>query len=276
MISRLAASASGASGAQRLPGGDRRRRVVPERLERRRLGRRHGREVQRGDDAEAPAAGTPQRPEQVGLLVLVAAHLAPVGQDDLGRAQRVGGQPMEAAEDPEPAAEGEPGDADGRAAPARDRHAVRVERVVDVAEQRARADRRPPVGNRHPVEAARRRSARRPSTSGRRSSGRRCAPRRAGPWTAANSKAAATSCGVRQATTASGWMSLKRASAGRIPRIKRKRREGSRLRSPPIDLPKLLDPSGRRAFRPQASLSAATTFASGTNLGRRPREFKSG
>ena len=136
----------------RLPRGDRRRRIGPERLERRRLGRRHGREVQRGDDAEAPAARAPQRPEQVGLLVLVAAHLAPVGQDDLGRAQRVGGQPVEAAEDPEPAAEGEPGDADGRAAPARDRHAVGVERVVDVAEQRARSDRRPPVANRHPVE----------------------------------------------------------------------------------------------------------------------------
>ena len=152
VISRLAASASGASGAHACQaaivaaasGQNVSNTVVS--------GARHGREVQRRDDAEVPAARAAQRPEQVGLLVLVAAHLAPVGQDHLGCAQRVGGQPVEAAEEPEPAAQREAGDADGRAAPGRDRHAVSVELVVDVAEQRARPDRRPPVGDRHAVE----------------------------------------------------------------------------------------------------------------------------
>ena len=132
-----------------LPRGDHRRGVVPERLERGHLRRGHGRELERRDDADARPARPAQRPEQVRLLVLVAAHRAAVGEHDLGGDQRVRGQPVEAAEDPEPAAERQPGDADGRAAARRDRDAVGVERVVDVAQERAGADRRPPVGDGH-------------------------------------------------------------------------------------------------------------------------------
>ena len=62
------------------------------------------------DDAEARATRSAQRPEQVG----VGLHHAPVGEHHLGREQRVRQQPVETAEDPEPAAEREPGDTDVR------------------------------------------------------------------------------------------------------------------------------------------------------------------
>jgi hypothetical protein len=79
----------------------------------------------------------------------VAAGDAPVGEDDPRGAQRVRGQPVQAAEDPETAAERQARDPDGRAATARDRQAVRVEGVVDVAEPRPRADRRRAVRDLH-------------------------------------------------------------------------------------------------------------------------------
>ena len=143
----------------RLPRGDHRRRVVPERLERGHLRRGHGRELERRDDAEARPARAAQRPEQVGLVVLVAAHRAP-SASTTSAAPRVRGQPVEAAEDPEAAAEREPGDADGRAAAGRDRDAVGVERVVDVAEQRAGADRARPSATATASAATRRSHAR--------------------------------------------------------------------------------------------------------------------
>ena len=77
-----------------------------------------------GDDAEHAAAGSPQRPEQLLVAFLVAVDDAAVGQDDLCAEQLIGREPVRAAEDPEPAAERQARDADGRPAPGGDRQAV--------------------------------------------------------------------------------------------------------------------------------------------------------
>ena len=126
----------------RLPGGDQLRGGGrrPDEMEARQLGRRDRGEGERGDDAEAGAARPAQRPEQVGLAIRVAGHGAAVGQRHLRGAQGIRGQPVAAAEDPQPAAEGQAGDADVRPAAGRDRDPVRRERVVDVAQPRAGPD----------------------------------------------------------------------------------------------------------------------------------------
>ena len=82
------------------------------------------------------------------MTLLVAVDDAAVGEHHLRGDELVAGQTVLAAEDPEPAAEHEPGDPDGRAAAGGDRHAVRLERVIDVAESRPGADRRHPVADR--------------------------------------------------------------------------------------------------------------------------------
>ena len=59
------------------------------------------------------------------------------------------------------------------------------------------------------------------------------------------------------------------------PRIKRKATRREPLGEPSRPSAEASGPSGWRAFRPQASLFAAATFASGTNLDRPPAEIKS-
>ena len=106
-------------------------------------GRRRNRpQGERREDAELAAAGAAQRPEQVAVPAFVAVDDAAVGEDDLRRGELVAGEPVAAAEDAEAAAEHEPGDPDGRAAAGGDRDAVRLQRVVDVAQPRPGADRR--------------------------------------------------------------------------------------------------------------------------------------
>ncbi len=141
------------AGREVLPGGDRRLRRLerPAQVQRRRRGSAHRAELQARHDAEAPAAGAPQRPEQVAVGDL---EHPPVGQHDLGAEELVAGQPVRAPEDPQAAAERQPGDPHGRPAAAGDRQAVRVERVVDVAEPRAGADRRHPVLDAHGAHRA--------------------------------------------------------------------------------------------------------------------------
>jgi hypothetical protein len=87
------------------------------------------------------------------VAVGIAVDDATVGQDDVGREQLVGGQPVLAAEDAEPAAERQAGDADRRSAAARDRAPVFVERAVELAEPHAGADRHRAVADRDPTHA---------------------------------------------------------------------------------------------------------------------------
>ena len=110
---RLAASSSGAVGAQRcqasmragIDGG-------PREAEIRRCRRREEPEDERRDHAEVAAATATQRPEQVGVLFVVAVNDAPVSQHDLGAEQVIAGQTVLAAEDSEATTEGRAGDAD--------------------------------------------------------------------------------------------------------------------------------------------------------------------
>ena len=99
LISRLAASSSGAAGAHSCHARDQRARVDRARqLERGHRRRGHGARAQRRHDAEARAARAPQRPEQVRLALLVAVDDAAVGEHDLGaraarrRSARAGGR----------------------------------------------------------------------------------------------------------------------------------------------------------------------------------------
>jgi hypothetical protein len=68
------------------------------------------------------------------VALVVAPEDAPVGQDDLGSQQLVGGQSVPTAEDPDPSAERQAGDADGRPAAGGYRAPVLLEHVVDVPE----------------------------------------------------------------------------------------------------------------------------------------------
>ena len=140
---RLAASSSGAVGAHRLPGVDEGDGigVGPREVEVGRCRRREEPKAKRRDHAELAAAAATQRPEQVGVLLVVALDDAPVGQHDPGADQLIAGQPVLAAEDPEATAEGQAGDADGWARAGRDRDVVFEQLLVDVAELRARPDR---------------------------------------------------------------------------------------------------------------------------------------
>ena len=94
--------------------------------------------------------------------------------------QLVGREAVRAAEDPEPAAEREARDADGRPAPGGDRQAVCVERVVHGAEPRPGADGHHAVGDRHGVHRRYVDHDSGGASSAPRSSGRRCAAPPAG------------------------------------------------------------------------------------------------
>jgi hypothetical protein len=61
-----------------------------------------------------------QRPEEFLIMMLVALDDAAVSQDYLRPEQAIRGQAVLAAEDPEPAAQGEAGDPDVRPAACRD------------------------------------------------------------------------------------------------------------------------------------------------------------
>jgi hypothetical protein len=121
----------------------------PGQLEDRGRGRGEGAEDQGGDHPEVATAGTAQRPEQLPVVVLVAVDDATVGQDDLRPEQVVAGQAVLAAEDPEPAAEGEAGDPDRGTAAGGDGQAMGGQRVVEVAEPHAGTDGRHLARDRH-------------------------------------------------------------------------------------------------------------------------------
>ena len=173
--------------------------------------------------AKASAVTTPKRAppaprsaqNRSGSRVRVAGHGAAVGQRHLRGAQGVRGQPVAAAEDPQPAAEGQAGDADVRPAAGRDRDPVRRERVVDVAQPRAGPDHGGALGvldrvQRGDVEhepVARRRPAGEAVAAAARRHGQ---PRGRG-----EASAVATSRSLAQRTTACGRTSAKLAIAGR-------------------------------------------------------------
>ena len=120
---------------------------------------------------------------------------------------------MQAAEDPEPAAEREAADADRRAAARVERAALRVEGVVDPAERRAAAD-RPRARRRGGCRRAPRgRSAARRSSS---VPAKQCPPPRtatASPASRARASAAATSAAEAHRATVAGRTCRNRASA---------------------------------------------------------------
>jgi hypothetical protein len=92
------------------------------------------REPERGDDAEVAAAAS-QRPEQIWVFVGGRPDNAALGGDHLGGKQVVDGQSMFAHEEPDAAAEGEPGDACVADDAAGGGQAVGLRLVVDVAPQ---------------------------------------------------------------------------------------------------------------------------------------------
>ena len=87
--------------------------------------------LERGHDAEVPAAA-PKGPEEVGVLVLARAEVAPVGGDELAGDEVVDGHAVCSALVRVPAREREPGDARLRDDPAGDREAERLRLPVDV------------------------------------------------------------------------------------------------------------------------------------------------
>ena len=148
------------------------------------------------------------------MPAFVAVDDAAVGEDDLRGGELVAGEPVPAAEDAEAAAEDEPGDPDGRSAAGGDRDAVRLQRVVDVAQPRPGADRRDPS----PSETAfigltsRRipRVEERPAKQWPPERTARCRPE-----PRAKAIVAATSAGVAQRTMACGRTSSKSPIGGR-------------------------------------------------------------
>ena len=160
-----------------------------------------------------PAAGATQSPEEIRVSVLVAVDDATVGQDDLRPDELVGGEPVLAAEDSEPAAERQPRDPDRRAGPAGDREAELVELLVDITEQRPSTTVARPAST--DTELIRLRSIRIPRVDER--PAKQCPPPRAAvsaPTRRANVIVSATSGGVAQRTTAAGRTSSYCAQAG--------------------------------------------------------------
>ena len=97
-------------------------------------------ELEARDDAEVAAAAA-QRPEQVGVLVGARrARSRAVGEDDVGRQQRVDRQAVVAHQPADAAAERQPADAGVRDLARRHREPVLLRGGVELAEQRAAAD----------------------------------------------------------------------------------------------------------------------------------------
>ena len=106
-------------------------------------------ELEGRHDAEGAGAHASERPEQVAVVVLVAADDPAVGQDDLCSDQAIGGHPVRPPEDPEPAPEREARDPNRGTGARRDREAVFVQRPVHLTERRPRADPRDPSVDRN-------------------------------------------------------------------------------------------------------------------------------
>ena len=170
------------------------------------------------------AARAAQRPEQVGLAILVAGRRRGRRRSvDLRGAQAVRGQPVRRPRIPSPPPSVRPAMPTSGPQPAGIVHPVRRERVVDVAEPRAGADRR-----RRPRRLDRvqrgdvERRARRSSTSARRSSGRRCAAPPAGPrprrTRAPRRRRARSRSGRRPAAATSREVGDRRAARGVVAR----------------------------------------------------------
>ena len=103
------------------------------------LPHRHDRELDRGHDAEVPAAAA-QRPEQLGLVRRVGAHELAVGGDELDRGHRVGLQAVLAGQPADAAAERVADDADVRRGAVQAARPCSDRRGVDVLPERRRAD----------------------------------------------------------------------------------------------------------------------------------------
>ena len=91
-------------------------------------------EAERGDDAEVAAAAA-QRPEEIGVLLLVRRDEAAVGEHDVGLEQIVDGQAELAGEMADAAAEGDAADAGGGDDAARRGQTEGVRGVVQIAQQ---------------------------------------------------------------------------------------------------------------------------------------------
>jgi hypothetical protein len=87
--------------------------------------------LERGGDPEVAAAAA-QAPEQLGVLVRARVHEAPVGGDDVGADQVVGGQAVLAHEPTDAAAEREAGDPRARHEPAGRRQPKGLGLVVEL------------------------------------------------------------------------------------------------------------------------------------------------
>ena len=198
-----------------LPGAEQRRRPRerPAQPEHGRPRPRDDPKLERGRDAELPAARAAQRPEQVGLGVRVGRDGAPVRQHDLRGHQLVARQPVRPAQHPEPAAQQQPCDPDLGPASARDRAAACVEGVVDPPEPRSWRPRAPyPSPTATPSIGAT--SISTPPVDER--PAKQCPPlRTASGRPRASASASATSVAVAQRAIAAGRTSAKRASAGR-------------------------------------------------------------
>ncbi len=97
-----------------------------------------GGEGERGGDAEVAPAAAAAGPEQVRVAVRVAGPDLAVGGDDLRLHQVVAGQPVGAGDHADAAAQGQPGDADGRAGAAGDGPVVGGQPVVEIDQPGAR------------------------------------------------------------------------------------------------------------------------------------------
>ena len=132
----------------------RRLRPRPGQVEGARRRRRRGPERERGDHAEVPAAAALTGPEQVAVLLRAGVDVQhrSVGGDDLHLLQAVAGQTVGPRGHADAAAERQPGDADGRAGPARHRPVLGRQRVVEVDQPGAGADHRGRAGHGHGPE----------------------------------------------------------------------------------------------------------------------------
>ena len=140
-------------------------------------------ELEPRDDTEVAAAAA-DRPEQVGMRVRAGGDLPAVGRDDLDRLEGVDGQAVLADQPADPAAEGQPGDADRPGVAERRRQTVGRggDRVFARRSGRA-APRRPGARDRcgGPSSRRGRGRCRRRSCRSRRGCGRRRGPTGPGP-----------------------------------------------------------------------------------------------
>ena len=101
-------------------------------------------EAERRDHPEV-AAAAPESPQQLGVVVLARGDQLPVRRDDVGPHEVVDAQTVLAGQPPDPAAEGETGDARVRHDPGRDRQPERLRCAIELAEVHAGLDLREAV-----------------------------------------------------------------------------------------------------------------------------------